>query len=269
MHTPRFLLSFSEAIEDEISSSEPLGCLARISGTNLHHLKNVLRLKPRDLIEVFDSESQNSFLAELEEFQGEYALARILKIIPQPTLPRVSLLVATLKAAKADLVVEKSVELGLSRVVFFGAVKGRGNFENRLGRLERVREAALKQSHSGVMTGIDYAPSLEQALLLMHRQSGSSNLAELRLLLDNSSEQAVEIASIFRAIDRPLTDLEKHSGSADSYLIVGPESGFVPVEHEIARSFKYQSVNLGPNTLRAETAAIVAAAVAMTFGTRT
>jgi 16S rRNA (uracil1498-N3)-methyltransferase len=41
-------------------------------------------------------------------------------------------------------------------------------------------------------------------------------------------------------------------------IAIGPEGGFSPAEAELARSFDYEYVSLGPNRLRTETAAIAA-----------
>ena len=89
-----------------------------ITGSDLNHIKNVLRLNVGDQIEVFDS-TQKAYLCDLEEFNREFILGKITSEIKKHTEPVVKITLAQclLKGKKMDFVVQKAVELGVEQVI--------------------------------------------------------------------------------------------------------------------------------------------------------
>src|SRR5690606_33951942 len=114
------------------------------------HLRSVLRMKPGDVIAVFDGRG-NEFECELTEIEKAGSLARVVKQI-EPASPEsplaITLAVGLLKGDKYDLVVQKSVELGVHR--FYPMVTHRSEMklaeaERKLERWRKIAFEAAKQ----------------------------------------------------------------------------------------------------------------------------
>ena len=251
------------------------GTLVRISDTSFHHLAHVLRLTKGARVELISAnQEQSSYYASIESIGETKLLARLENPAPVAVCPKVTLLCGMPKGPTCDLIVEKAVELGLSRLIFFTAMRtqGRLNFEarqKRLARFNRIRDAALKQSGAqSLSTTIDIFESLPEALCSCH---GSDPTLEkipthqLRLALaapqaDSLSGQAPTIINFFIQTNpspAPTANhLEPRKNNAEIYIIVGPEGGFAEEELEISNTFSYRPTSLGPKTLRTETAVV-------------
>ena len=220
------------------------------------HLRDVLRMRAGDEAFVFDGEGVEYRCAVGEVGRGSGGRAT-LRIEEQVAAPHVesplslTLVVALLKGEKFDLVVQKATELGVTRIA--PVVTKRADVRPRDGedaakRVARWRRLALEAAkQSGRARVPEVAPpvTLEAALSdatfggdaarLMFAERGGVSLSEL-------SEVFKERAPFVAAL-------------------VGPEGGWEDEEVSRAQSAGWIIVTLGGRTLRAETAAIVAAAL--------
>src|SRR5438309_258730 len=83
------------------------------------HARDVLRLQPGDEVHVFDGAGKE-FRCAVREFDREGAVLNLLKEVSpaRPESPlHLTLAIALLKGEKFDLVVQKAVELGVSRII--------------------------------------------------------------------------------------------------------------------------------------------------------
>ncbi len=197
-----------------------------------HHVLKVLRGRDGDAIEVVDA-CRRLFLAELRGRRE----AAILEALEAPEEgEEISLYQAVPKGGRMDLLVEKTTEVGVSRIV--PLVTERGIVEPGSGKVERwrrVAEAAARQSlRTGVPEVLEPIPFAEAAL-----QAG-----ENAVLLHN---------------DTGLSGLEGVVGSPAS-LFIGPEGGWSEEEMGLAMDAGLALAHLGPYRLRSETAGMVAVA---------
>ncbi len=164
---------------------------------------------------------------------------------------RITLGQAVLKAKAMEEVVEKAAELGVFAIAPFlsrrSVVKpGRGG-GSPTERWARIALAAAKQSHSGRLPHISAPVPLPA--FLAERRNGA------KLVL---SEQG----------GTPFRDILAGPGASppdEAVLLVGPEGGWEPAELEEILASGYRAVSLGRTILRAETAAVFAAAMALHF----
>jgi 16S rRNA (uracil1498-N3)-methyltransferase len=224
---PRFLVS------PEVLS----GARAVLTGEELHHLR-VRRLQTGSQVVLSDGHGHQRMgvLVALERQQAVITL--------QPDIPplreshlRLVLAQAALKADKMDLIIEKATELGVSEIVVFNCERSIGHpSPQRQARWQRIARAAVKQSQRSTAPALVGPTSFEQLL---------SRPEPLRLL--------------FREGDL-VTNLADVNGAPEAILaVVGPEGGLSAAEVEQASARGFHAVGLGPRTLRAETAAVVAA----------
>jgi 16S rRNA (uracil1498-N3)-methyltransferase len=212
-----------------------------------HHAREVLRLRAGAPVQVFDGEGRE-YEAVLDEVSRRTVSARLGRATtPRPESPlHVVLAVSPLKGDRMELVVQKATELGVAEiwpvVTFRTDAAARPALQGSRGeRWERVAAGAAEQCGRAVVPHVAPTTTLEGALarpfegrrVVLLETPGQPPLASLRL--DPAS---------------PLL------------LLVGPAGGFETAEAEQLRAAGFDAVSLGPRVLRAETAAVAAAAVA-------
>ncbi|HYC15336.1 MAG TPA: 16S rRNA (uracil(1498)-N(3))-methyltransferase [Stellaceae bacterium] len=217
----------------------------RLEGAELHYLRDVLRLRRGARVEVFDGEGR-SFEAELAAIGPGGADLVLRDASPQrhESALELTLAVAVAKAAKLDWVVEKATELGVTRIIPFACERAIAAIERGTSRIERWRRIAAA---AAAQCGRVRCPEV----LATESFAGLMPLAA-------SHDRAVLFAA------RGRESLEDRDARAVRSVVVatGPEGGFSTSEVTQAGRAGFSLVTLGPRVLRAETAAIVAVALA-------
>jgi 16S rRNA (uracil1498-N3)-methyltransferase len=218
------------------SSLLGIGGVVRLSEEEGHHVHKVLRAQAGDRIEVVDGAGR-LFVAEL--LKGREA-----NIVEERPVEGedgdVTLYQAVPKGRHMDLVVEKSTELGVGRVVPLSAERGvvkLSEGDEKVRRWRRVAEAAARQSLRLRVPEVGGVVPFSEAV----REAG-----ETGVVLHNGPDLP------------PLEDrVPLFSAVA---LFVGPEGGWSEKELAMAGASDLSLASLGPYRLRSETAGIVAVA---------
>jgi 16S rRNA (uracil1498-N3)-methyltransferase len=217
---------------------------AYLRGQEARHALKVLRLKKGDEIIVFDGEGRE-FLAVIEAASPTSVKLRILE---ESKVNRDSPLVSTLymgitnKVQKFELAVQKTTELGVTRIV--PVVCRRSStaqlIKNWEGKLRRWREIAVNAS----------------------KQCGRSILPEiLEPVRVEEIEDSSELSFVlWERGGKSLKNYQGYSASSVSFL-VGPEGGLEREEIELLKEKGFKPIYLGKRILRAETAAIAGMAL--------
>lgn len=260
------------------SNADTLQANAKLTlrGDQFHHLKNVLRLRIGDEIEVCSPNKDAYFLSTIEAIQEGSLVLRLGRRIVPPSVPKLTLISGVVRDKHCDFITAKAVELGVTSVhFFFGERSQHRGQHDRLGRLMRVAEAALKQSGVHAMPEIQLHADLSSALCAQH-DANPPGEAEWRIVLSPDPDaprlirfggfaaaQTRENTGDFSEVERQQLRVEDGAGNAESYLIVGPEGGLTAEEQKLALSYCYQPASLGDKILRTETATLVASAVVL------
>ncbi|MCR4437825.1 MAG: 16S rRNA (uracil(1498)-N(3))-methyltransferase [bacterium] len=186
---------------------------------------------------------------ELAGTQAERAEARIVRRMQGVGEPRLRLTLAAspLRGERFDLLVEKGTELGVSKFVLLCTARSGRFVENRIDRWRRVALAAMKQCGRSMLPEITGPCTLPQA---MDALSG----APLRLLAHEGAG-CEPLVSVLLGL--------KGRNISEAALLVGPEGGFTAEEVASAVARGFTAVSLGSRRLRAETAAVLAAALVL------
>jgi 16S rRNA (uracil1498-N3)-methyltransferase len=224
-----------------------------LASEEARHLRDVLRLKRGDEAFVFDGEGREYRCRVIENGREGARLEVSEEVEAERTESplRLHLGVALLKGEKFDLVVQKATELGVSRIVpvvtKFADVRIRDDAdgERRVSRWKRIALEAAKQSGRASLPEIS-APSPFASVI----ESGPTTVSECCLFF---SER--EGGGLNDALDKYLPALKTIAA------LVGPEGGWADEEIEQARASGWNIITLGGRTLRAETAAIIVAAL--------
>lgn len=221
---------------------------ATLASAEARHLREVLRLKVGDDVNLFNGEGKE-FHCRVEESRRDSARLKIIEEIDpaRPESPlELTLAVALLKGEKFDLVVQKATELGVVRLVPVVTrladirLRDESDAAKRIARWQRIALEAAKQSGRAVVPTIG-APVPFGTLV----QATDNELGTSRLMFSERDGQSLrEATQSWAANTTRLTAL------------VGSEGGWTDEEIANARQAGWTIVTLGGRTLRAETAAI-------------
>lgn len=209
------------------------------------HLVSVLRLEPGEQVEVFDGEG-HVCRAELLKEGRQWLLSLGPKESRPDNLLEVQLGIALLKGKKLDSVVRMATEVGVASIQIFTCARSvpktdARRIKERLRRFETIAAEAARQSCRSSVPTVQPLRSLEEVIL--------GDLPPFCAILHES------------AGGHPLPDLLSDAGP-ERLLLVGPEGGFTSEEIEKAGQNGFYIAHLDLPVLRAETAAVVASALA-------
>lgn len=218
---------------------------ALLQGPEAHHLAHVMRAAPGDRVVLFDGTGAE-FDAEVRQIgRGEVRLAVLARRAVDRELPyKLTLGVALPKGDRQRWLAEKATELGVSKLVPLVTERSAALPRGRGDRLERAVIEASKQCGRNRL--MEIGPPEEWAQFVERtREIGCRLLAHppsLAVSLRETKPQAVPPAAL--------------DVGQEAILAAGPEGGFSPGEVDRALHAGWRTVDLGPRTLRTETAAI-------------
>jgi 16S rRNA (uracil1498-N3)-methyltransferase len=220
-----------------------VGARIPLERAQAHYLIGVLRMKEGDALLVFNGRD-GEWRARLAP-DGRKSADLVCETCerPQPEPSDLHYLFAPLKAARLDYMVQKAVEMGVSRLQ---PVITRFTQVSRL-KDERMRANAIEAAEQcGILALPEIAPEMKLADALAAMDPG-----RLLIFCDEDAPQAEPLAALTGA-GRP----------GKLALLIGPEGGFSPGEREmlLARPGVLR-LSLGPRILRADTAAVAALAL--------
>ncbi|MCI8453015.1 MAG: 16S rRNA (uracil(1498)-N(3))-methyltransferase [Lachnospiraceae bacterium] len=224
---------------------------AVITGPDVNHIRNVLRMKPGERILLSDGKGTNC-LCELMEVGAERVTARILpEAVTDTELPvEVTLYQGLPKGDKMDYIVQKCVELGVSRIVPTEMERCVARLdakraEARRKRWQAVAESAAKQSKRMRMPMLTGPVQFADAV----RAAGEYDLA----LIPYEASESLSGAGGMKRTRELIGGLKPGSRAA---VLIGPEGGFSDSEIETALAGGLFPVTLGKRILRTETAGL-------------
>ena len=176
--------------------------------------------------------------------QGDIALA---SNEARPVSVPIHLGLALLKGPAMDLAIQKACELGVTTITPLSFTRSVVKLDAAAAAQKQKRWQKLAQE-AAQQAKLLYVPQM--APLLSLGQFGAGVEAHVLQIFCNEHEQE-------RSLKHMAADIAE---AAAIYLITGPEGGFTLDESNFLKQVAWHSVSLGPTTLRAETAPLVALA---------
>lgn len=213
---------------------------AIITGDEAKHLRKVLRLGPGDLIMLIDGTGV-TYKAQISEVGKAATRAIILqRATDTPPPPYLHLGQAVLKKKKMELLLQKTTELGVSTIQPFISQHCSLTYDpdSQSERWHKIIIESCKQCKRATPPQILPTISFDNLL------AGSTHHEEKILLWED--EPTNRFSPFPNSLPRNIS------------LLIGPEGGFSQQEITKSRTSGFQTITLGPRTLRAETAAIAA-----------
>lgn len=222
-----------------VNSEDINGDIVTLRGDEFLHMTKVLRYKVGYKANILanDGLERSCTVVEVGSNHAALRIDDVKRV--DAKYARVTLFAGLLKNNKLDLVIQKSVELGVDSVVpFLSANSAEKNFQRK--RAEKIALEAAKQCGSAYLSSVD-------------------DLIDFDGLLERLSEFDLVIAAYEGERHNSIKDLSITAKNVA--VIVGPEGGFKEEEIAALRSRGANIVTLGKRILRAETASIVISAL--------
>ena len=223
-----------------------------ITGDDVNHIKNVLRLKIGDRIMVSNG-SGTDYHCVIEELSSDSVTASINDVTKNSAeLPvKITLFQGMPKSDKLELIIQKAVELGVYEIVPVitkrTVVKvDEKKADKKLDRYNQIAQAAGKQSGRGIVPEVKPFMSFKQAL----QYASTMEMNIIPYEEAKGMEYAREIIKNIKNV--------KSLG-----IFIGPEGGFAKEEVDMATEIGARCITLGNRILRTETAGICVLSIIM------
>lgn len=236
MEIKRFYANLNNFIENEVV----------IDGGEFYHMTKVLRHKVGYKIIVSNNYDGKDYHCVVTQINKDSAVARIESVTDNEckTNVDITLFQALPKGDKIDFIVQKAVELGVSKInVFNSDYVSESKFN--LDRQNKINIEACKQCGRSRIAAIDGLISYDETLL----RAASSDL----ILFAYEKELHNDIKSV----------ITKNKNIKSLAIIIGSEGGFNEEEVSRAKSIGAEVVTLGSRIMRCETASIICTGIVM------
>lgn len=207
----------------------------------LHHLRDVLRLKVGNEVSVFDGEG-NEYHCTIAEQNKKQAVLHIEACKAPPThQPKLTIACAIPKQSRMDDIIDKLTQLGADSIIPLTAerviIKLKKDGEARLERWRRIALSASEQSHRNALPLI-------------------SSVKGLKEVLDEAKGYQLKLVPTMTGERKTIGKVLSVSSPASIFVLIGPEGDFTPEEIQETLDADFIPVSLGNSVLRVDTAAI-------------
>ncbi len=222
-----------------------------IKDKDFNHIKNVLRMKIGEKIEVISQ--GNIYLGEIDSILEDSIIVNILEKKDQSKDEKiqVNLFQAIAKGSKMDLIIQKGTEVGITNfhpvlthrtIVKIDDEKKK---KNRLKRWNAIAEEAAKQSKRAYIPEVKEIINFKEMINLLDKEN--------TIIVPYEDEKNIALGNVLKEI--------KTKEEKEINLIIGPEGGFEEDEIEEIKAIGGRVVTLGSKILRTETAGLVASTI--------
>lgn len=224
-----------------------------ITGKDVNHIKNVLRMKPGEEISISNGLDGKDYRCGIEELKEEEILCTLRFIKEEGVeLPsKVYLFQGLPKADKMEMIIQKAVELGVYEIIPVACKRSvvkldEKKAKSKILRWQGIAEAAAKQSRRAIIPRIQDVMSFQKA-------AAYSENAQVRMIpyeLEEGMENTRELIGGLRP-------------GQDVAVFIGPEGGFAQEEIDCAGERGIVPITLGRRILRTETAGMTVLSIIM------
>ncbi|MFT3743705.1 MAG: 16S rRNA (uracil(1498)-N(3))-methyltransferase [Pyrinomonadaceae bacterium] len=212
------------------------GSAVTLDTDETRHLRDVLRLKIGDEVSVFDGTGREykCLIASSGKKHSELKLIEEIRPASSESPFEITLASTVLNGEKYDLIIQKSVELGVTKLIPLQTIRGDVKAKDAAKRLDRWQRIAMEAT----------------------KQCGRARLMEISepAAFDTLIAEKAECVVMFS--ERDGTDFTAIKPSKKITALIGPKGGWDDSELDLARANGVSVITLGGRIMRAETAAI-------------
>lgn len=223
-----------------------------ITGEDVNHVKNVLRLKENDELIVSDGRGRD-YHCRISGITNEEVVADICDICDNfsELSTEITLFQGFPKGDKMELIIQKTVELGVTRIVPVMTKRTVVKLDDKKAkkkteRYNMIAESAAKQSGRGMIPEVTMPVSFAEAVSMAEK-------LDMNIIPYEEAEGVEYSRNIIKSI----------KGKKSLGIFIGPEGGFAMEEVEKALDAGASAVTLGHRILRTETAGMAVISIIM------
>lgn len=227
-----------------VESDQIKGNRIVITGRDVNHIKNVLRMKAGEEVSVSNGVDGREYRCVIDEI-GADAVRCTLCFVKEDGLElsaRVYLFQGLPKADKMELIIQKAVELGVHCIVPMSTSRAVVKLDekkaaSKIARWQGIAEAAAKQSKRRIVPHVGPLMTMQEAVKYAEEM-------DVKLI-------PYELADDMQATRKQLEGIKAGQSVA---ILIGPEGGFAESEIQLAQESGICPITLGKRILRTETA---------------
>lgn len=223
-----------------------------ITGEDVNHVKNVLRLKENDELIVSDGRGRD-YHCRISGITNEEVVADICDICDNfsELSTEITLFQGFPKGDKMELIIQKTVELGATRIVPVMTKRTVVKLDDKKAkkkteRYNMIAESAAKQSGRGMIPEVTMPVSFAEAVSMAEK-------LDMNIIPYEEAEGVEYSRNIIKSI----------KGKKSLGIFIGPEGGFAREEVEKALDAGASAITLGHRILRTETAGMAVISIIM------
>ncbi|MBI5196586.1 MAG: 16S rRNA (uracil(1498)-N(3))-methyltransferase [Nitrospirae bacterium] len=230
----------------------------KITGEQARYLSLVLRVTPGETITILDGAGRRYTCRIIQVHKKEVLAEKIKEELYSAESPiSITLAQGLPKGEKMDLIIQKSTELGVKKIIPLITEHAEVRETGKLERWRKIALSAAQQSGREKIPEIESPVSLNEFLgkhetvIASPDISGRSNLKNSFGIIFSETEKNQTLKKV----------LKNFKDCTDIAILIGPEGGFSHEEVTLAINSGVIPASLGPRILRTETAAITAMSI--------
>lgn len=219
--------------------------LVTITGPDVNHIKNVLRMKKGEEINVSNGHDGKEYRCGIKEFTKDSVICelRFIKEDSHELSNKVFLFQGLPKGDKMESIIQKNVELGVYEIIPVKMKRCVMKIEekkvaSKTARWQEIALSAAKQSKRGIVPKICEPMTVKEAL------GYAKEHCDVMLL-------PYEMAEGMNYTRKVISDIKENDSLA---IFIGPEGGFDAEEVSLSKEAGFKEITLGKRILRTETA---------------
>ena len=236
---PKFFVKDEQIVNQEI----------KIQGTDVNHIKNVLREKIGSELTICNEKTGQDYLCEIKEIKEENIICHIKEKLLNNVESniKVTIMQGLPKADKMELIIQKSVELGVNNIIPIEMKRcvvklKEQDAKKKITRWQKISEVAAKQC------GRDIIPEIKECIKIEQICEKIPMYDKIIVAYEEEKETSLkqELAKI----------KNNHNKELKIGIVIGPEGGIDYTEIEKLKKAGAEIVTLGKRILRTETVAL-------------
>ncbi len=217
---------------------------AYISGSDVNHIVNVLRMKIGEEL-LISVKGDWDYLCKIEEIENDRVNLKLLESMEQRELPiKLTLLQGIPKSDKLEMIIQKAIELGVSNIIPVKTNRVVVKIEekkqaSKVARWNAIAQSAAKQSKRSIIPKVLNPQTLDNALEIVKDYG-------VKLLPYENADGIKKTKDILNSLD----------SKNNIAVFIGPEGGFEEAEVKKSTDSGFEVITLGKRILRTETAGL-------------
>ena len=217
---------------------------AYISGSDVNHIVNVLRMKIGEEL-LISVKGDWDYLCKIEEIENDRVNLKLLESMEQRELPiKLTLLQGIPKSDKLEMIIQKATELGVSEIIPVKTNRvvvkiDEKKTQAKVNRWNAIAQSAAKQSKRSIIPKVLNPQTLDNALEIVKDYG-------VKLLPYENADGIKKTKDILNSLD----------SKNNIVVFIGPEGGFEEAEVKKSTDSGFEVITLGKRILRTETAGL-------------